>query len=667
MKHRERATTRDLAGRPLARRNFRSGGMGLIGRDTLQFFGRRPHDDASLGKKRNSRFLPGSEAKGGWQNDIAGYRLRKHAPGGGIAGKRSLWNRFSGNGFRSNQAIQGKAPGIGASAVERGLRKTGGAGGKSMQDQGGSFTGFLRSQRRGKYVGHRGALWNNNGAPIGPKGVPAGGLRAGQFQGRSRGGKIFGDQGSAYTGDIKRRDRFSDEGSGYTGFLKQQKKGKFTGHSRGLWNNSLTPIGPKGLPTNGIQAGRFQGRSRGGKNFGDQGSGYTGDIKRIDRINDQGGEYTGFLKQQKKGKYIGSNHIFWNNRGKAITEIEATKAGASAGLYQGRLKAQQKGKYIGSAHVFWNNRGKAVTEIDATKAGAAAGLFQGRQKAQQAKGKYNAVPNKLWNNNEQSVTRLDVTKAGGLAGNFQGRNKTREQKHKAMLTPSRLWNNNGKAVTEIETTKGGAAAGLYQGRHKAKKPETYPLNSNRKSWNNEGKATTQIKLTNAGAMAGNFSGKTKFKKESRDRDTEIEDRMKLKKDYVQNPHSVDDAIKKEKPHLNYKAGSFASGAKVTGRRSHSPHSVDDALDSYHNKASARRTDYQGNVKMKKFFDRRGEGPDAKFVRQGENNVKEDRTIVTNVKLFWSKVFKKSESQPSNLKERSNKLRYDKGEKGMWAD
>jgi hypothetical protein len=595
--------------------------MGLTGRDTLQFFGRKPHEDAQM-KKRRGNFLPGSEAKGGWQNDIAGYRLRKHAPGGGEAGRKRLWDRFSGKG--NNQPIQGRAPGIGASAIERGLRKTGGVNGKSMQDQGGAFSGFLKSKRKGNYVGRRGALWNNNGSPIGPKGLPPGGMAAGTFQGRSRGGKNYGDQGSGYTGDIKRRDRINDQGGGYTGYLKQQRRGKYIGSTHIFWNNKGRAVTEVGATKAGAAAGTFQGRSRGGKNYADQGSGYTGDIKRRDRINDEGGEYTGYLKQQKKGKYIGSTHIFWNNKGKAVTEIGATKAGAAAGSFQGRLKAQEKGKYI-------------------------------------------AVPNKLWNNNGKAVTQLETTKAGGLAGSFQGRTKTHEQKHKALLTPAKLWNNREKAVTDVQGTKADAAAGLYSGRLKANKPVSYPLNSNRKMWNNDGKATTQIKLTNSGAMAGNFSGKTKFKKESRDRDTEIEDRMKLKKDYVHNPHSVEEALKKEKPHLNYKAGNFASGAKVIGRRSHSPNSVDDALDSYHNKASARRTDYQGNIKMKKFFERRGESPDAKFVNPGENNVKEDRTIVTNMKLFWSRVFKKSESQPSNLKDRSNKLRYDKGEKGLWAD
>ena len=668
-----RANTRDLAGRPLQKRNFRSGGMGLVGRDTLLFFNRKPHGDAMTAKKRKSRFLPGSEAKGGWLNDIAGYRLRKRGPGGAeVAGERGKHYRTS-TGYRSNQPIQTKTPGIGASAVERGLRKTGGRAGGNYQDQGGAFTGFLRSKRPGKFSGQaRGALWNNNGSPIGAKGVPSSGLQVGRFQGRSRGGKNFNDHGSAYTGDIKGRKRFSDQGEGYSGFLKQQqKKGKFTGHTRALWNNDRTPIAAKGVPLSGLKAGQFQGRSRGGKNYADQGSTYTGDIKGRKQFNDQGGAFTGFIKAKKKPEYsvVSRSGKFWNNNGKAVTEVEATKAGAAAGNFQGRSKFRQdKGKFVATPNKLWNNNGRAVTQLETTKGAALAGNFQGRKKTRQDKHKFLISPDKLWNNNEKAVTQLQTTKGGAAAANFQGRKKTREpEKGKIMTSPNVLWNNNEKATTQIRGTKAGMSAGLYQGKQKSKKPEKYPLNSNTVVWNNNGKATTQIRLSTAGAQAGNFSGRTKLKKESKDRDADIESRMKMKRDYTQNPHSVDEAIKKLKPELNYKAGNFASGAKVNGRRKHNPNSVDDAIDSYHNQAAARRVDYQGNLKMRKFFDRRGESPDAKFVHAGENNVKEDRTIVTNVKLFWSRVFKKSESQPSSLKERSNKMRYDKGEKGMWAD
>lgn len=663
-----KAITRDPAGRPLSKRNFRSQGIGLTNRDTLAFFGRKPHGDV-MGRGRKGKFLPGSEAKGGWLNDIAGYRLRKHAPGGAeVAGDRGKHFRSS-TGFQSNKPIQGKTPGIGASAIERGLKKTGGGRGRNFGDQGGAFTGFLKSKRQGEYHGQaRAALWNNKGTPIGAKGVPASGLAAGGFTGRLRGGKNINPLGADYTGSIKRKKLYPDSEFAYRGFIKTGKtQGGYIGSRHRFWNNNGKAVTDITTTRAGAAAGNFSGRIRGGsgRNFRDQGGSYTGDIKGQKNINALGADYTGSLKPKKQGEYIGSRHTFWNNKGKAITEILTTREGAAAGTYQGRLKAQSKGKFLAIPNKMWNNNGKPVTELETSREAAAAGNYQGRLKAQ-VKGKYVAVPNKMWNNNGKAVTQLETSREAAAAGNYQGRLKALA-KGKSVAVPGKMWNNNGKAVTNLQVTKAGEVAGSYSGGAKARKQVKYPIETERKRfWNNEGKATTQIQLTTASAASGKFSGTTKYKKETKHRDTEIEDRMKVKKSYVQNPHSVEEALKKEKPQLNYKAGNFASGAKVIGKRKHNPNSVDDALDSYHNSASARRVDYQGNVRMRKFVDRR-ESPDAKFVHTGENNVKEDRTIMTNVKLLWAKLFQKSESQPANLKERSHKMRYDKGEKGMWAD
>jgi len=598
MKIRERARTGDLTGRPLRNRNFRSAGMGLTGRDTLAFFGRRPHGDMTPGRKRSGKFISGSEAKGGWLNDIAGYRLRKKIPGGAEAPGTHKYSGFRSTSglFRNNKPVQTKTPGIGAAALAGGLKKTRGIDGRNMQDQGGAFSGYLKSRRPDKFTGGKaGALWNNNRTPIAGKGVPASAYQAGRFSGRGRGGKFFEDQGGAFTGYIKATKPFKFKGSG---------SGK-------LWNNDNTPVQGKLLPAGANRAGRFSGHTKTSlKDFSDQGAGFTG-----------------YLKATKPHKFSGS--------------------------LSGKL---------------WNNDNKAVTELEGGRATAAAGNFQGRKKTRgPEKGKFLVTPDKLWNNKETAVTHLEATKDVARAGYYQGRKKVREPgKSKIAASPNVLWNNEEKATTQIRGTKAGLAAGAFQGRNKAKRPEKYPINNSNVLWNNEGKATTQVNLTNSAARAGSFQGNVKYKKNDKNRDEDIQARLKMKRDYTQNPHSVDEATKKIKPELNYKAGNYASGVKVSGKRKHNPNSADDALDGlYH--ASARKIDYQGNVKMRKFFDRHGESPDAKFVNQGENNVKEDRTIVTNMKLFWTKLFQKSESQPANLKDKSNKLRYDKKEKGMWAD
>ena len=98
-----------------------------------------------------------------------------------------------------------------------------------------------------------------------------------------------------------------------------------------------------------------------------------------------------------------------------------------------------------------------------------------------------------------------------------------------------------------------------------------------------------------------------------------------------------------------------------------PHSADGALKVIMpGKAMARINDYQGNVKMHKYSGSRLH-PDAQFAHGYRDNVKEERTFLMNVKLIWGKLFRKSETQPENLKEKNRRPRYDKREKGLWYE
>ncbi len=682
MKRTERANTRDLAGRPLRRRDFASTGIGLVGRDTLAFFGRRPHGDTP-GQVRKRRFMPGSEARGGWLGDIAGFRLRKKKPGaaeqpgthqysgyrsisGTLRTNRSIGKgRFTGSktgGLWNNNAtpIAGKSLPTNAGRAGNFSGNMKGLG-RAFGDQGGDFSGVLKAQKKGKYTGFgKRAGWNNGGVAIRGKLLPGSATNAGLFSGRTPG---------------KAEKDYSDQGSGFTGFIKARKGGKFVGYAnRGNWNNGGVAVRGKLLPGDATRAGLFSGHTlgKGEKDYADQGSGFTG-----------------FTKAQKKGKFIGyARRGNWNNDGTAVRGKllpgDATRAGLFSGNLLGKqqkdyadqgsgftgvLKAQKKGTFIGYAKKgVWNNGGTAVRGKllpgDATRAG----LFSGSLKAQKPHQFNGSMTGGMWNNKGKPVTELEASKDAAAAGNFQGRSKTREpEKGKVMLSPNKLWNNNEKSVTRLDVTKDGGLAGTYQGKNKAKKQVHYPINSDFKMWNNQGKATTQINLTKSGASAGMFQGTTKYHKPNKDVDADIESRMKMKRQYTQNPHSVEEATKKEKPEVNYKAGRFASGVKVAGKRMQHRYSNDDAVDGvFLSKASARSVDYKGNVKTHKFFERR-DSPDAQFVHLGENNSKEDRTLMTGMKLFWAKLFQRSDSQPTNLKDKPGKMRYDKGEKGLWND
>jgi hypothetical protein len=60
-------------------------------------------------------------------------------------------------------------------------------------------------------------------------------------------------------------------------------------------------------------------------------------------------------------------------------------------------------------------------------------------------------------------------------------------------------------------------------------------------------------------------------------------------------------------------------------------------------------------------------PDAEFAHGKENNVKGERTIMTDFKLLWTKLFKKNNMQPAAVKDNVHRPRYDKKEKELWKD
>jgi hypothetical protein len=140
--------------------------------------------------------------------------------------------------------------------------------------------------------------------------------------------------------------------------------------------------------------------------------------------------------------------------------------------------------------------------------------------------------------------------------------------------------------------------------------------------------------------------------------------------YVKNPSSADAALKVREPS---KAFNKTSGLPVKVKQYHyvkNPSSADAALKVREpGKAFARSTDYQGNIKMKKFdlFARSDLHPDARFVKTNKNNVADEKDLLTNFKLWWSKKFKKNETQPEHLKTKERRPRYDNGEQGMWNE
>jgi hypothetical protein len=172
-------------------------------------------------------------------------------------------------------------------------------------------------------------------------------------------------------------------------------------------------------------------------------------------------------------------------------------------------------------------------------------------------------------------------------------------------------------------------------------------------------ATKKLKPTDATNAIGNLQIKVERRK------------------YVANKNSAELALKKLKP---TDATNAVGNLQVKVKQYHYIHNASSAKDALNvrepGKAFARASDYQGNIKMKKFelaklFSERNSKlhPDAQFMKINKNNVKEERSMLTNIKLWWAKNFRKNKTQPEHLKEkdRKHKPRYDKGEQGLWAE
>jgi hypothetical protein len=72
----ERAFQGDITGGPVRDRNFRTLPPGLVGRDTLNWFGRKPGGDRAYSGKRGRNIKVSPDQQRPWKNDIAGFKIR---------------------------------------------------------------------------------------------------------------------------------------------------------------------------------------------------------------------------------------------------------------------------------------------------------------------------------------------------------------------------------------------------------------------------------------------------------------------------------------------------------------------------------------------------------------------------------------------------------------
>jgi len=385
----ENSTTKDIAGRSLRTKNFRSRtpNYGSIGSMNFQSGSRAPSN-------KNRNFNKAKSVSGKSFNN-SGRSLTKRTADlavGSFSGNRKSIKRLQGGGSISKR-WNNNGNALSATAGSRGS-KTWNNGGKSLTKGGGSInarwnnngnsltnsagsSGSRSWNNGGKSLSRGGGgsiskRWNNNGNPLYKKDRGAGTIVATGYTGRSA---------------IK---QIGDAGVGrYSGNMKYQKPLKGGGSISRKWNNNGTPLYKKDRGAGTIAATGYSGRSA------------------IKQIGDAGvGRYSGNTKYKKPLKGGGSISRKWNNGGNPLIKIGRGEGTAVAttfegngfargmnnpniGSYQGEIKSKNKTSkgyptqdFIGNVRVVSKKPPKSPgteygisTKIAGIRIGTSAGLM----------------------------------------------------------------------------------------------------------------------------------------------------------------------------------------------------------------------------------------------------------------------------------------------------
>jgi hypothetical protein len=536
----ERAVTTDLTGGPVRTRNYKSPPAGLVGRDTLAHFGRKPSSSDRATRASASGYKTATrKGSRGWKGDVAGWPVRSPRKPTDMSQKPLKPTEPGIGGYWLKKIFNNNFKGVRPKDRVPDTREARYQGNIKRQDATKTFDG--------QGVGYSGKMRRGSGPGFERS-------SAGYSGNIRRGGKTFGGDYVGYSGNIKQgKKTFSGDYVGYSGNIKQGKKtfsGDYVGYSGDI--------------------------KRGKKTFSGDYVGYSGNIK--GRKKEFDGDYVGYsgTLKRKKPNYSRDGAGYRGD----IETVGAVKQFEPAGVgYRGFIKRGEKG---------FDPQGEG---------------FAGKIRARRPAKGGGSVSGVLWNNKESPLAKGEP---GNIApARFSGRTKARKPLKGGGTVSGVLWNNNESALAKNIPSGGGDIQGSKV-RVKAKD-------------------VSQNKNSKRGALPGLAPSKASVKA------GEYSRVMKMHWNYKHNPNSA------------------ASARKTIGP----------------GKSEGRIGDYQGNVKMRK-HSMRGLHPDAKFAHSEEDNVKEERGLLTNVKLFWNKMFHKNGNQPSSVKEKSKKLQYDKREKGLWA-
>jgi hypothetical protein len=368
------------------------------------------------------------------------------------------------------------------------------------------------------------------------------------------------------------------------------------------WNNGRQPIPVRSGASGFDRVARFQGNFK----QGELSSGFGR----------QGFGYAGNMKTRRPAKGGGSiSGKIWNNHHQALDGRPRGPGFYKASRFQGNLHPWELSPGFGRQGFGYSGDIKA-------------------KKPQHGGG---SVSGKVFNNEGQSLPPLFPSLSQAKADKYSG--KTHVPKWK------RIYIQNPKAADEsLKKRKPKPNTYLVSGLQVKRKQEKTKKNP----------ASAEGALPGVGPKSGTVKA------------GEYAHAIKMYWSYKRNPNSSEEALKGIKPLRGLgRIVAFSGHTRLSKNYRHNPSSNVNALKVLvPGKAYARVNDFQGNTKMKKYNDRRLH-PDAQFAHGSRDNVKEDRTILMNLKLFWAKVFKKNEIQPEIVKAKEHKPRYDRKEKEVW--
>jgi hypothetical protein len=668
----EKAITTDVSGNPLRKKNYRTPPNEII-KPKDPYGGRKKSsgDRAYAGTFRSGYTSVSKRSEKAWIGDVSGQPIRQRSSKRTeVAGRRSPGQAKAGGSisasgkYRSNQPFIGGGGSMSGSGKYRSNKSLNGREGSlSVSNKnrsnvyvpkgGGSISGSPK-YRTNKPLNSRAGSLSVSGQNRSNAFIPKGGGSI-SASGNYRSNKPF----KSRTGTL------SVSGQNRTYDLKRGGGGSISGK---VWNNNSQPIITKAPGIGATGMARVQSKRNSKQPMkvfsSDMEANFQGDIK---------------ARNPEKGGGSVSGKL-WNNNNRPIM-AKAPGIGAT-----GMARVQRKRNSKQPMKVF-------SSDMEAN--------FQGDIKTRNPEKGGGSVSGKLWNNNNRPIavktpgigaTALaryqkktnsnEPTKifSSDLEANFQGNIKTKEPKKGGGSISGKLWNNNGQPIAVRTPTGAQASAVGYSGRIKLptfKRAYVRNPNAVEKALKKESPYETvymadglqvTVKAKQTGTKPKAVKGSLPGLAPSRAtvKASEYSRSVKIYWSYKHNPSSADESQKTIAPTKNFnRASAFSGRTRLTKNYIHNPMSDKEALKVIApGRAYARITDYQGNIKMGKYKDKRFL-PDAQFAHGNQNNVKQERTMMTDFKLLWTKIFKKNGTQPTAVKEKPVRPRYDKRERELW--